>query len=123
MSNSQPERNQIFISYGHNDVDIFNRVKVHFQSLNNADENFIYWEDTQIKAGSKWFDAIKQNLNRSKVAVLLISADFLASNFIKQYELPEILEAMEEPLNNLPKGEQEKHLAELTKTVAKALKA
>lgn len=89
-------RNQIFISYNRNDERIFERVKVHFKGVNNANDNFIYWEDTQIKTGTGWFEDIKQSLERTKVAVLLISADFLASQFIKQHELPEIFTAMKQ---------------------------
>ena len=43
-----------------------------------------------------WFENIKQNLETTKVAVLLISADFLASDFIKQHELRAIFDAMEQ---------------------------
>lgn len=46
------------------------------------------WDDTAIDAGEQWRDEIKRVLGVANVAVLLMSADFLASDFISQQELP-----------------------------------
>ena len=43
----------------------------------------------------RWFSQIKSNLAKAKVAVLLLSTDFFASDFIHQQELPDIFSAME----------------------------
>ncbi|HVH92523.1 MAG TPA: toll/interleukin-1 receptor domain-containing protein, partial [Candidatus Acidoferrum sp.] len=55
-----------------------------------------YWEDTQIRAGSDWRDEILKAIEKARVAVLLLSADFLASNFIATDELPPLLRAASE---------------------------
>jgi hypothetical protein len=49
------------------------------------------WTDTRIEAGQRWRDEIGKSLKRAKVAVLLVSQDFLASDFIAQEELPLLL--------------------------------
>jgi hypothetical protein len=53
------------------------------------------WDDTRLKAGSRWQEEIELELSHARVAVLLISADFLASDFITTNELPRLLTAAE----------------------------
>ena len=42
------------------------------------------WDDTQINAGDHLKAAIEAALNRAAITVLLLSADFIASDFIKK---------------------------------------
>jgi hypothetical protein len=51
------------------------------------------WADTKLKPGDRWKEGIERALNESSIAVLLISADFLASEFIIDNELPPLLSA------------------------------
>ena len=82
--------NSLFVSYSHNDREFLDRLLVHLRPLEK--EGLVdVWEDSRIRAGDKWKVEIEDALKRSRVAILLISADFLASDFIVDNELPPIL--------------------------------
>ena len=53
------------------------------------------WSDQQIAPGSKWLNDIQEALKRTSVAVLLVSPDFLASDFIHKHELGPLLKEAE----------------------------
>jgi hypothetical protein len=80
----------LFISYSHNDLPYLERLLVHLKPL-ERDGRLILWVDTLLRAGDKWEEEIEKALGRSNAAILLISADFLASDFISQNELPPLL--------------------------------
>ena len=87
-------RNQIFICYSHADSEYQCRLKVHLASFERR--NLIQlWTDNNLRAGDSWVEKIEEEIDKAAIAILLISADFLYSEFIANKELPRILEAWE----------------------------
>jgi hypothetical protein len=72
---------KIFISYSHKDEEWKDRLLTHLNVL--AKQNRLeVWDDRRIAAGDEWLPEIEQAINFCHVALLLISANFLTSNFI-----------------------------------------
>ena len=87
----------IFVSYCSKDRKLrqlfVERLKVH---LATAQNKYSTWVDVEISIGGSWSGEIEEALNKSEVGILLISPDFLASDFINREELPNMLQRREE---------------------------
>ncbi|NLF67843.1 MAG: toll/interleukin-1 receptor domain-containing protein [Candidatus Anammoximicrobium sp.] len=85
-------RDKIFISYSHRDKEWLDRLQTALKPLVRKQEIDV-WADTRVRAGGKWREEIAQALKRARVAVLLVSQNFLASDFIANEEVTPILDA------------------------------
>lgn len=85
----------IFISYSHKDEDWKNRLVTHLRELERSGY-FKLWHDREIPLGNQWPKEIKNALDTADVAILMISPDFLDSDFIRNKEMPRIKERKEE---------------------------
>ncbi|KYH04463.1 hypothetical protein A1704_17360 [Chryseobacterium cucumeris] len=90
--NENPKREKVFVSYSHSDSSFLDDIKRHFKPFL---EKIDFWDDNNIEPGQKWKEEIKQAMSKAKVAILLVSTDFLGSDFIRNEELPELLSAAE----------------------------
>lgn len=86
-----PSPPRVFISYCHKDEAWKDRLVTQLSVL-ALDGKLALWEDRQIAAGADWRSEIQQALETVQVAVLLVTADFLTSKFIRRREVPRLLE-------------------------------
>ena len=91
---------QLFLSWAHDDA----KLKESFLKLlkpclaivpNHA---FTWWEDSFILPGEEWKEEILTQLTEADYIVQLISPSFLASDFIRKYEIPGVGKAPEKKI-------------------------
>ncbi len=86
--------NRGFVSYSHNDSRYFkhlvNGLKMHSTCFENCDWQL--WDDSHLPLGSNWHGEIQKRIVECEFALLLISADFFNSEYIKKNELKAFLE-------------------------------
>jgi hypothetical protein len=85
---------EIFFSYAHEDEALRDKLAKHLKLLER--QGIIKaWHDRNITAGEEWKTAIDTNLESAGIILLLISADFLTSDYCYDIEMKRALERHE----------------------------
>jgi hypothetical protein len=80
----------LFYSYSHADEELRVQLAKHLKMLER--QGIIQgWSDRDISAGSEWRSQIDQHLERADIVLLLISPDFISSDYCYDIELAQAL--------------------------------
>lgn len=81
----------IFFSYSHKDESLRDELATHLKLLERAGV-IRSWHDRCVGAGEEWRSAIDEHLENAHIFLLLVSADFLASDYCYDVEMKRALE-------------------------------
>jgi hypothetical protein len=81
----------VFFSYSHKDETLRNQLETHLAMLKRQGV-ISAWYDRRLVAGDEIDQGIKQELDRADIILLLVSADFLASEYCYGVEMRRALE-------------------------------
>jgi TIR domain-containing protein len=79
------------VSYSHRDKEWLERLRIILTPIVRG-ESVVLWDDTRIVPGAEWREEIERAILGARVAILLVSANFLASEFVFSTELPMLLD-------------------------------
>jgi hypothetical protein len=82
---------KIFFCYAHEDEALLKKLKTHLRPLQRQGLIDV-WYDRDISAGTEWEREIKQHLNEAKIILLLVSPDFMDSDYCYGVEMQRALE-------------------------------
>ena len=84
----------IFISYSHEDEPMKKQLEKFLITL-KRDKDISVWQDRELEGGKEYAKEILAELNAANIILLLISQDFIASDFIYDIELKYAMERHE----------------------------
>ncbi len=82
---------KIFFCYAHEDEQLLNKLKNHLFPLKRT-RLIDVWHDRDISAGTDWEQQIKSHLNQAQIILLLVSPDFMVSDYCYSIEMQRALE-------------------------------
>lgn len=86
-----PKPAEIFFSYSHKDESFRKQLETHLSMLRRQ-ELIKPWHDRMITAGDEWKGQIDNNLNSADIVLLLVTANFLASDYCYDIEMQRAME-------------------------------
>lgn len=90
-----PHTVKLFISYAHKDDVLREELEIHLKLLQRQKVIDI-WNDRKIGVGAEWRGAIDDNLEAADIILLLVSADFLASDYCFDVEIERAMQKHQE---------------------------
>jgi tetratricopeptide (TPR) repeat protein len=81
---------EVFISYSHRDKKLRNELEKHLSNLKRQ-QIIASWYDGDISPGTEWEPQIMEHMRRAQIILLLVSADFMASDFCYSIEMKEAI--------------------------------
>src|SRR5205085_8456359 len=84
----------IFFCYAHEDEAFLKKLKKHLRPLQRQGLIDV-WHDGDISAGTEWEHEISQQLNSAQIILLLVSPDFMDSDYCYSVELERAMERHE----------------------------
>ncbi|HYP27307.1 MAG TPA: COR domain-containing protein [Blastocatellia bacterium] len=82
---------RLFYSYSHKDERLRNNLETHLKLMQRRGVIDV-WHDRKIEAGEDWKQKIDQNLEQADIILLLVSADFINSDYCYEIEMKRALE-------------------------------
>jgi hypothetical protein len=86
----QLESVELFFSYSHKDRELCEELQRHLALLKRQGVISV-WHDRQIAAGSEWAGAIDAHMKSARIILLLVSADFVSSDYCYDVEMKHAL--------------------------------
>lgn len=81
----------LFVSYAHTDSAWMKRLAP-LLKVRRFTQGLRSWHDQELKVGDPWDEEIQNNLRLAEIVLCLVSIDFLASDYIRDIELPIAME-------------------------------
>jgi TIR domain len=82
---------KVFFCYAHEDEPLLKRLKIHL-TLMQRQGLIDIWHDRDISAGTEWEREICEQLNSAQIILLLVSPDFMASEYCYGTEMKQAIE-------------------------------
>jgi formylglycine-generating enzyme required for sulfatase activity len=82
---------QVFISYSHEDARYLEKGSLLGSLRGLEKENITFWTDREIKTGEHWDDVIKAKIQEADIALVLVSQNFLDSDYCQNVEIKHFL--------------------------------
>src|SRR5260221_13668674 len=85
---------EIFCCYARKDQSLLNELQIHLMPLKRLSRITI-WADTDIDAGIDWEKEVEKHLDTAQIILLLISPEFMASEYCYNVEMQPAMEQHE----------------------------
>jgi len=82
---------KIFISYSGRNTELKDELLTQLKVLTIADKQLEIWEDGLLEPGIQWDDEIKKKLHEAHIVIMLVSAQFLTTDYIWNIEVEQTM--------------------------------